>query len=111
MFDVIKRPKPIDYIYTETEVKRYEDFESRITALENMGGAKDGITPHIGENGNWFIGETDTEVCAHGQKGDKGDKGDTPRKGIDYYTEADKSEIVSAVLIALPKYNGEVESV
>lgn len=24
----------------------------------------DGITPHIGENGHWFIGETDTEVMA-----------------------------------------------
>ena len=26
----------------------------------------DGITPHIGENGNWFIGETDTGVRAEG---------------------------------------------
>lgn len=25
---------------------------------------KDGVTPHIGENGNWFIGETDTGVSA-----------------------------------------------
>ena len=25
---------------------------------------KDGITPHIGENGNWWIGETDTGVAA-----------------------------------------------
>lgn len=24
----------------------------------------DGITPHIGENGHWYIGETDTEVMA-----------------------------------------------
>lgn len=27
---------------------------------------KDGITPHIGENGNWFIGEEDTGVRAEG---------------------------------------------
>ena len=27
---------------------------------------KDGITPHIGENGNWWIGETDTGVSANG---------------------------------------------
>lgn len=26
----------------------------------------DGITPHIGENGNWWIGETDTGVNASG---------------------------------------------
>lgn len=25
---------------------------------------KDGVTPHIGENGNWFIGDTDTGVNA-----------------------------------------------
>lgn len=25
---------------------------------------EDGITPHIGENGNWYIGDTDTEVRA-----------------------------------------------
>ena len=33
-FKVVKRSKPSDYIYTETEVKNYEDFEARIKALE-----------------------------------------------------------------------------
>lgn len=32
----------------------------------------------------------------------KGDKGDTPVKGTDYYTEADKAEMVAAVIAALP---------
>lgn len=31
-----------------------------------------GITPHIGINGNWFIGETDTQVPVTGPKGDTG---------------------------------------
>ena len=44
-------------------------------------GAKDGLTPSIGENGNWFIGETDTGVPATGPKGDKGDTGATGPKG------------------------------
>ena len=30
----------------------------------------DGITPHIGENGNWWIGTTDTGIKAQGAKGD-----------------------------------------
>lgn len=34
--------------------------------------------------------------------------GRTPVKGTDYYTEADKAEMVSAVIAALPVYNGEV---
>lgn len=29
----------------------------------------DGITPHIGENGNWFLGDTDTGVKAKGVDG------------------------------------------
>ena len=32
-------------------------------------------TPYIGENGNWWIGDTDTNVPATGPKGDKGDAG------------------------------------
>ena len=41
----------------------------------------DGNTPFIGENGNWWIGETDTGVKAAGVDGDKGDKGDIGEKG------------------------------
>ena len=33
------------------------------------------LTPYIGENGNWWIGDTDTNVSATGPKGDKGDAG------------------------------------
>lgn len=32
----------------------------------------DGITPHIGENGHWWIGEEDTGVIAEGQDGQDG---------------------------------------
>ena len=32
-FNVVKRTKPSDYVYTETEVKRYEDFEEDIKQL------------------------------------------------------------------------------
>lgn len=35
---VIGRAKPDDYVYTETEVKRYETLEKRIEALEQNGG-------------------------------------------------------------------------
>ncbi len=36
----------------------------------------DGITPMIGENGNWYFGETDTGKPSRGVPGTKGDKGD-----------------------------------
>lgn len=44
-------------------------------------------------------------------KGLKGDPGYTPKKGIDYYTDADKQEMVNAVIAALPVYAGEVIAV
>lgn len=36
---------------------------------------KDGITPTIGDNGNWYIGTTDTGKPSRGEKGTKGDPG------------------------------------
>lgn len=98
--------------------------------------------PTIGENGNWFLGETDTGKPSRGATGAKGDKGETgatgpagpkgdpgakgdigpqgpqgpqgskgdpgatPVKGTDYFTAADKAELVSDVLAALPNANG-----
>ena len=116
----------------------------------------DGVTPHIGGNGNWYIGSTDTgkpsrgatgakgdagatgpagapgkdgakgdpgapgaagpagapgkdgAPGAQGAQGEKGDKGDpgtpgkTPIRGTDYWTAADKQEIVNSVIAALP---------
>lgn len=41
-----------------------------------------------------------------GLKGDKGADGKTPVKGTDYWTEADKAEIVADTLAALPKWTG-----
>lgn len=34
---------------------------------------KNGITPHIGENGNWFIGEEDTGKSSKGERGEDGE--------------------------------------
>ena len=57
-----------------------------------------------------------------GDKGDKGDaftyadftpeqleslKGPAPVKGVDYWTEGDKTEIVNDVLASIPNYNEE----
>ncbi len=65
----------------------------------------DGLTPHIGENGNWWIGDFDTRVKAEGSTGADGH---TPIRGTDYYTEADKAEIIESVLAALPNAGGVI---
>ena len=70
---------------------------------------EDGITPHIGANGNWYIGTTDTGVKAageDGQDGAPGTDGKTPVKGTDYFTDSDKAEMVDLVLAALPTWTG-----
>ena len=65
---------------------------------ENGTDGTDGLTPTIGQNGNWYLGDTDTGKPSRGEKGDKGDTGNdgingqdgyTPQKGIDYFTSED----------------------
>lgn len=41
-----------------------------------------------------------------GPQGDKGEPGKTPVKGTDYFTDADKAELVNSVLAALPTWTG-----
>lgn len=41
-----------------------------------------------------------------GSPGAKGDPGYTPQRGTDYWTQADRTQIVSDVLSALPTWNG-----
>ena len=45
---------------------------------------KNGLTPHIGENGNWWVGDTDTGVSAKGDKGDTGPQGPAGEIPEDY---------------------------
>ena len=54
-----------------------------LSALQGIKGDKGdpGDTPYIGNNGNWWIGGTDTGVPATGDKGDKGEDGLTPYIG------------------------------
>ena len=108
-----------------------------LIAVAELKGAKgnpgvDGVTPHIGDNGNWYLGTTDTGKPSRGAtgakgdagatgpagpagapgkdgtRGEKGDKGEpgapgkTPVRGTDYWTAADKQEIVNSVIAALP---------
>lgn len=42
---------------------------------------KDGITPTIGDNGNWYLGDTDTGKPSRGETGQKGEKGETGAQG------------------------------
>ena len=64
-------PIPGDGVWQlwDSDAGAYKDSE-----LPLPSGA-DGITPHIGDNGNWYIGSTDTGKPSRGGKGDKGEPG------------------------------------
>lgn len=49
---------------------------------------------------------TTTATILNGAKGDPGTNGTTPVKGVDYYTDADKQEMVQLVLAAIPSAEG-----
>ena len=150
----ITLPADTEYLGATPNFKNGEtwelSFKDKVLAAKKVGaddggaGGENGVTPHIGENGNWYIGNTDTGKPSRGEKGDtgakgdkgdkgdpftysdftaeqlaalkgakgdKGDKGDTgatgadgktPVKGTDYWTAADKQEIVNDVIAALP---------
>ena len=43
----------------------------------------DGITPIIGSNENWWIGEEDTGISAKGPQGPQGEQGEQGKPGVD----------------------------
>lgn len=96
----------IKQTYTADDIS-FEDGETfqqkfnngELKGQDGVSGAN-GITPHIGDNGNWFIGETDTNKPSQGTNGVNGKNGvdgKTPVKGVDYFTAEDKSEFTAEV--------------
>ena len=55
---------------------RIEDIEAKVGA-----GGANGLTPHIGANGNWWIGGTDTLKPARGEQGIQGLRGERGLQG------------------------------
>ena len=64
-------PTPSIYSQILTEASNAVEVAESVRADADAG-AFDGITPHIGENGNWWIGDTDTGVFAGGTGGGGG---------------------------------------
>jgi hypothetical protein len=64
---------------------------------------KDIQSAAINDSGHLILTLTDgTTLDAGVAKGDPGTDGNTPIKGTDYWTVADKQEIVNSVIAALP---------
>ncbi|WWU66144.1 hypothetical protein QJR26_07155 [Clostridium baratii] len=66
-----------DTIDTLDEIKELaQRVEDKINEIPEQGPpGENGITPHIGENGNWFIGNEDTGKPSRGKDGKQGPPG------------------------------------
>ena len=76
-----KLPNPYPLTFTGAVSETYDGSSAKTIEIPI---GTDGITPTIGENGNWYLGDTDTNKPSRGEKGDtgeKGEKGDTGPQG------------------------------
>ena len=76
-----KLPNPYPLTFTGAVSETYDGSSTKTIEIPI---GTDGITPTIGENGNWFLGDVDTNKPSRGEKGDtgeKGEKGDTGPQG------------------------------
>lgn len=88
---IVPRPKPPDYVATPDEAQTYAKLEKKVSdevsrlddRINNIPEGKDGITPTIGDNGNWYLGDTDTGKPSRGEKGDEGQPGSDGLPGVD----------------------------
>ncbi len=58
------------------------------TSASNGKDGKDGNTPYIGENGNWFIDGVDTGISSKGEDGEQGADGEDATDGVQGNTGA-----------------------
>lgn len=75
--------------------KRLKELDDAISSGGGGGPeepGKDGITPHIGANGNWWIGDTDTG------RPSRGEPGYTPQRGVDYWTPDDVQSMIAQAI-------------
>lgn len=63
-----------DISFADGETFQQKFNNGELKGQDGVSGA-DGITPHIGDNGNWFIGETDTNKPSQGANGTNGNDG------------------------------------
>jgi hypothetical protein len=97
-----------------TESNHELPCEASVAVVVNEGGGgADGFSPiatvtQTDSGAIITITDKNGTTTATITNGKDGADGYSPVKGTDYWTEADKAEMVSGVISALPVYNGEV---
>lgn len=89
----------------------YDDDGNNVITVTLTNGTKSTFKVQNGSKGSPGANGKDGVNGKDGTNGKDGADGHTPVKGTDYWTPTDKTEIVNAVISALPKYDGEVVAV
>lgn len=106
-FEVKRKTKPSDYVYTETEIKNYDELEERVRQIEENGISDAAVEKAVEE----YLEEHDIKVDLTGYATEEyvnekietieltpGPAGKDGKDGEDYVlTEADKKEIAGMV--------------
>lgn len=67
--------------HMEQGISQLSEEIAKIPGGKDGADGQDGITPTIGENGNWYLGDTDTGKPSRGEKGDEGQPGKDGQDG------------------------------
>lgn len=93
--------------YTNTQLPNVENVKTALDELVTKSHTHDnkGVLDNLSVS-NGKLQYNGSDVGLKGDKGDPGVPGKTPVKGTDYWTAADKAEIVNDTLAALPTWTG-----
>ena len=102
---------------TQTPANAIDYSNAALPNISTVGGALDALvlkshthankgTLDLLSDSNGKLQYNGSDVGLKGDKGDPGVPGKTPVKGTDYWTAADKAEIVADTLAALPTWTG-----
>lgn len=112
MANVYKNPESgtddWEFYFVSLAADIVEYSNAALPNISTVGGALDELVPksHTHANKDTLDKLSDSNGKLQYNGSDVGLKGDTPVKGTDYWTEADKAEIVNDTLAALPKWTG-----
>ena len=99
------------FLVAQIEAESVSYSNAALPNISTVGGALDALVlkSHTHSNKDTLdkLSDSNGKLQYNGSDvGLKGDKGDTPVKGTDYWTAADKAEIVADTLAALPTWTG-----
>ena len=104
VFEVVRRSKPADYVYTETEIKNYDELAERVAQIEENGISDEAVESAIEK----YLEENDIRVDLTGYATEKYvDDAIAAIPEVDLSDYAKKTDIPSTSGLATEKYVDE----